>query len=329
LVGHSLPSDVRNGIFDEMNAFNCLVILGPTASGKTKMAARLASEIPAEIISADSRQVYRYLTIGTGKDLSEYVVDGKQIPYHLIDIVNAEEQFFLHDFIAALEKAFLAVQSVKKIPIICGGTGLYLDVLQKTFELTQIPENDALRESLALKTVQELQKLIANYPSVLTAQVDLHSHKRLIRGIEIAEYSLTTGTRPELRPSRYQPFYIGIQTDTESRREKIKIRLQQRLKEGLIEEVEALLHKGFRHERLQRLGLEYKFISLYLQGELTRSDFETRLTTAIQQFAKRQMTWFRKMEKEGCHIHWMPADTDTSALIQLIQKETNLITPTD
>lgn len=329
LVGFFLSLVLSSGTFTEMSEFNCLVIVGPTASGKTKLAVRLASEIPAEIISADSRQVYRGLDIGTGKDLSEYTSNGKTIPYHLIDIAAPEEQFYLHEFVAALEKTFNTIRAAGKIPIICGGTGLYLDALQNNFELTQIPENPALRNSLSICSLADLQNKIATYPADLTAQVDVLSHKRLIRGIEIAEYCQQHAFKPSRRPTPYHPFYIGLKTDTESRRAKIKARLHQRIKEGLIEETQSLLNTGLSHERLQKLGLEYKFISLYLLNKLTRSEFEQQLETAIQQYAKRQMTWFRKMERSGCKIHWVDADSSASELLGLIEKNTDLLIQKD
>jgi tRNA dimethylallyltransferase len=308
-----------------MSPNNCLVVLGPTASGKTKMAASLALKLDAEIISADSRQVYRQLNIGTGKDLNEYHFDEKIVPVHLIDLANPEEQFYLHDFIVALQRAFTDIRARTKIPIICGGTGLYLDALEKNFELTQIPENEILRRELATLSSTELNERLSAYPTELTYQVDLHSTKRLIRGIEIAEHLCQHGLRPKKFVSPYSPFYIGITNDRVTRRAKIEARLQQRFSEGLIEEVEQLLAGGLSNERLQRLGLEYKFLALYLSGKITRTELEQQLVTAIQQFAKRQMTWFRKMERSGIKIHWVHSECETEQLIALIKNESSLL----
>ncbi len=308
-----------------MSPNNCLVVLGPTASGKTKMAASLALELDAEIISADSRQVYRQLNIGTGKDLAEYRFHEKTVPVHLLDLADPEEQFYLHDFIAALQRAFIAICERTKIPIICGGTGLYLDALEKNFELTQIPENESLRRELATLSSTELRARLSAYSSEHTSQVDLHSAKRLIRGIEIAEHLCQHGLRPKKFVSPYHPLYIGIASDRDTRCAKIEARLRQRFSEGLIEEAEQLLAGGLSNERLQRLGLEYKFLSLYLSGKITRNELEQQLLTAIQQFAKRQMTWFRKMERSGIKIHWVPAEYKTEQLIELIKKESSLL----
>lgn len=321
MVVASLGFDDKIFTFVQMNPFNCLAILGPTASGKTKLAVNLAFLTDGEVISADSRQVYRQLDIGSGKDLEEYKIGNKLIPYHLINVANPEDQFFLHDFVAGLQQAFLAITARKKLPIICGGTGLYLDALQHNFELTQIPENQNLRAILTLLSHGDLLKKLKSYPAEHTQQVDLKSSKRLIRGIEIAEYKQQHPFQPPSSISLYQPFYIGTQSEVQLTREKIKTRLLHRLSQGLIEEVEHLLAIGLSHERLQRFGLEYKFISRYLCGELTRDELEIQLTTAIQQFAKRQMTWFRKMERSGIHIHWLPASTEMADVLALIRKE--------
>lgn len=295
------------------------MVLGPTASGKTHFACQLATLLNGEIISADSRQVYKGLNIGTGKDLEEYVVDEKKIGYHLIDIIEAKEQFYLHDFVAALKNAFDEVRSKNKLPIICGGTGLYLDALRKDFSLTQIKENHALRAELENLSKEDLLERLKNYPEDLTRQVDKDSKKRIIRGIEIAsflEQHPTTVIKTELP---YRPYYIGINPDIEVRKQKIAERLIKRIKEGLIEEVQTLLNKGISHERLQFFGLEYKFVSLYIQGQLSKEELILQLQTAIFQFAKRQMTWFRKMEKEGVEIHWVESDIEPISLAETLK----------
>lgn len=294
---------------------NCLVILGPTASGKTQLACNLAYHLSGEIISADSRQVYKHLNIGTGKDLNEYVINGHKINHHLIDIIEPQEQFYLHDFIRELKLAFDKITTQNKLPIICGGTGLYLDTLRKDFSFTQIKENKSLRNKLEEISKEDLIKKIKSYNNKESQNVDLNSKKRLIRAIEIAEHLKNTGTKLEPTTLPYQPHYIGIRSEVEKRRNLIYDRLISRLNNGLIEEVESLLANGITHERLQFLGLEYKFISLYLQNKLSKEELILQLSTSINQFAKRQMTWFRKMEKEGVKIHWIDKGTHIETLI--------------
>jgi len=293
-----------------MKPYNCLVVLGPTASGKTRLACQLAGLLNGEIISADSRQVYRRLDIGTGKDLEEYAINGKHIPYHLIDVIEPGGQFYLHQFIDGMRQAFDSIRTKQHLPIICGGTGLYLDTLRKDFSLTQIKENAALRQKLDLLSKEELLERISTYPKEYTAQIDLSSKKRMIRGIEIAEHFSETGTEIKSTELPYKPYYLGIDPGIDARRQRISERLNKRLNEGLIEEVQHLLDTGITHERLQLFGLEYKFVSHYLQQRITREELFTQLQTAIFQFAKRQMTWFRKMEKEGVGIHWINSEFD-------------------
>lgn len=301
--------------------YNCIVVLGPTASGKTRLACQLAYELNGEIISADSRQVYKGLNIGAGKDLQEYVINGKTIPYHLIDIVEPGEQFYLHQFAEELGKAFNAIGLRGNVPIICGGTGLYLDALRKDFSFTQIKEDHELRGQLELLSKEELIERIKKYPADLIQQVDLNSNKRIIRGIEIAEHLSKTQTPPQKKELPYRPYYLGIKTDTELRKKRISERLIKRVDEGLLKEVQGLLQQGMSHERLEFLGLEYKFVSWYLQNNISKEDMLTKLQTAIFQFAKRQMTWFRKMEKEGVKIHWTEAETDLSVLVGEIKSQ--------
>lgn len=302
-----------------MKAYNCIVILGPTASGKTHLACELAYVLNGEIISADSRQVYKNLDIGTGKDLEEYLVKGQQIPYHLIDVAEPSAQFYLHEFTEKLKQAFVEILSKNKLPIICGGTGLYLDALKKDFSFTQIKENEVLRKELELKTKEKLLERLESYPAEFTKQVDRNSKKRIIRGIEIAEHFSKKGNQLSKADLPYKPYYIGINTDVEERRKRISERLRQRLDEGLITEVEMLLASGISHERLNLFGLEYKFVSSYLKKEITKEELFTRLQTAIFQFAKRQMTWFRKMEKEGVEIHWVERQVELTKLLDKLK----------
>lgn len=298
-----------------MPVYNSIVVLGPTASGKTRLACQLAAQLNGEIISADSRQVYKRLNTGTGKDLEEYEVNGKKIRYHLIDVIDPSEQFYLHQFIGGLRTAFDAIRTAGRLPIICGGTGLYLDALRKDFSLTQIAEDPELREKMELRSKEDLLEQLKNYPEEITKHVDLHSKKRIIRGIEVAEHFLKTGTMPGRQDLPYTPYYIGIKTDTENRKKLIADRLKKRIGAGLIEETQGLLDSGLTQERLLFFGLEYKFTALYLQGVINKEELTEQLQTAIFQFAKRQMTWFRKMEKEGVLIHWIEKDSSLSELV--------------
>ncbi len=295
---------------------NCLVILGPTASGKTKLACQLAYHLSGEIIGADSRQVYKHLNIGTGKDTEEYEVNGKKINYHLIDIAEPSEQFYLHNFVRELKIAFDKIISKNKLAIICGGTGLYLDALQKDFSFTQIKENETLRKELDNFSKEELQKKLKVYKNEKLNIVDLDSKKRLIRAIEIAEHLKNNKTELIKTELPYKPYYIGIKISVEERKESIYKRLILRLNNGLIEEVEGLLRSGVTHERLRFLGLEYKFVSNYLQNKISKDELILQLSTAINQFSKRQMTWFRKMEKEGVEINWVDRNADVKNVLE-------------
>ncbi len=298
---------------------NCLVILGPTASGKTQLACELAYHLNGEIISADSRQVYKHLNIGTGKDLEEYNVNGKKINYHLIDIIEPGEQFYLHDFVRELKISFDKISSQNKLPIICGGTGLYLDALHKDFSFTQIKENETLRKELETFSKEELQKHLAGYKNEKLKDVDLASKKRLMRAIEIAEYLKHNKTELKNVDLPYKPYHIGINLSNEKRKELTYKRLISRLDNGLIEEAENLLKNGMTHERLQFLGLEYKFLSFFLQNKISREELILHLSTAINQFSKRQMTWFRKIEKEGIKINWIDKGTEIKEILKALE----------
>jgi tRNA dimethylallyltransferase len=291
-----------------VNKYNCIIVLGPTASGKTRFACKIAHALNGEVISADSRQVYRHLNIGTGKDLHEFIVNGQKIDHHLIDICEPGEQFYLHQFIEVLENAFNAISLKSKAPIICGGTGLYLDALRKDFSYTKIKEDPGLRAELEDFSKEQLQAILKKFPVELTKHVDLNSKKRLIRAIEIAGFLQKHPGEIKAKEIPYRPCYIGVNVDAEERKKLISERLINRIDAGLIEEVESLLNHGITHERLAFLGLEYKFVSLYLQNKIAKEELIEQLRSAIFQFAKRQMTWFRKMEKEGVKINWMKKD---------------------
>ena len=285
--------------------YNLVTILGPTATGKTQLATALAARIDGEIISADSRQIYRGMDIGTGKDLGEYVVDGKPIPYHLIDIVDAGYKYNVFEYQRDFLKAFESVNQRGHLPILCGGTGLYIEAVLNGYKLLAVPDNQLLREQLATKTLDELTSILRGYKT-LHNQTDVDTVKRAIRAIEIEEYYQTheeeTVEYPELNS-----LIIGVGIDREVRREKITKRLKARLNEGMIDEVKKLLASGVQPDDLIYYGLEYKFVTNYLLGKLTFDELFTQLEIAIHQFAKRQMTWFRGMERRGFTIYWLDA----------------------
>ncbi|MDD3431739.1 MAG: tRNA (adenosine(37)-N6)-dimethylallyltransferase MiaA [Bacteroidales bacterium] len=287
---------------------NLLVILGPTASGKTKFAVGMARELNAEIISADSRQVYRGMDIGTGKDLSEYTLsDGQTIPYHLIDICPAGSRYNLFEYQRDFARAWQDISSRNKLPILCGGSGLYIEAVLKGYTLPAVPENPALRASLQGKSLAELSSILAGYKNLHNTS-DTDTPKRALRAIEIAEY---LAVHPEIESDlpALQPYIIGLEVERQERRRRISQRLQSRLDQGMIEEVRALLESGIEPESLIYYGLEYKFLTLHVLGKLSYDEMYRQLETAIHQFAKRQMTWFRGMERRGLRIHWIKPET--------------------
>lgn len=304
-----------------MNNYELITIIGPTASGKTAFAAALAARLDTEIISGDSRQVYRSMDIGTGKDLADYMVDGKQIPYHLIDISNPGDKYNVFEYQHDFHKAFEEIRKKGKLPILCGGTGMYIESVLRGFKLLDVPQNPALRESLKGKSLAELEQILASY-KVLHNKTDVDSAQRAIRAIEIEEFYKTEA--PDKR--EYAPInslIIGVDIDRDLRREKISKRLRARLDEGMVDEVRAILATGVKPEDLIYYGLEYKFLTLYIIGQLTYDEMVSQLEIAIHQFAKRQMTWFRGMERRGLHIHWLdatlPTDEKINNVLALIQ----------
>ena len=288
-----------------MNNYELITILGPTASGKTALAAALAARLDTEIISADSRQLYRGMDIGTGKDLADYVVDGKSIPYHLIDICDPGYKYNVFEYQHDFFRVFTSLRDRGLVPILCGGTGLYIEAVLKGYKLLDVPPNPALRERLREKSLPELEILLASY-KVLHNKTDVDSVQRAIRAIEIEEFYRTQA--PDVR--EYVPLnslLVGVAIDRELRREKISKRLRARLDEGMVDEVRRILSNGVAPEDLIYYGLEYKFLTLYIIGKLTYEEMVSQLEIAIHQFAKRQMTWFRGMERRGCTIHWLDA----------------------
>ena len=304
-----------------------ITILGPTASGKTPVAARLAAEIGGEVISADSRQVYRRMDIGTGKDLADYMVDGRQIPYHLIDIREPGTKYNLFEYQQDFLDAYEDIRSRGVVPILCGGTGLYIEAVLKGYHLSPVPQNQALRDSLEGRSLVELTQMLtelkAKTGSNMHNTTDVDSCQRAIRAIEIETYNIEHPTpRRELPP--VDSIIIGIDIDRELRRERITRRLKTRLEEGMVEEVKALLDEGIPADDLIYYGLEYKFVTEYLTGKITYDEMFTRLEIAIHQFAKRQMTWFRGMERRGFKIHWidatLPMEDKISQILEIYNK---------
>ena len=285
--------------------YDLVTILGPTASGKTTLAAALAYRLNAEIISGDSRQVYRRMDLGTGKDLADYVVDGKRIPYHLIDIVEPGYKYNVFEFQRDFLQAYDEIRQRGVLPILCGGTGMYIESVLKGYKLLPVPENQELRASLADKSLDELTTILAGYKK-LHNSTDVDTVKRAIRAIEIEEYYRQQPVSAREFPA-INSLVIGVDIDRDLRRAKITRRLKQRLDEGMVDEVRALLDAGIPAEDLIYYGLEYKYLTLYAVGQLTYDEMFHQLEIAIHQFAKRQMTWFRGMERRGFNIHWIDA----------------------
>lgn len=304
--------------------YDLITILGPTASGKTPLAAALADKLGTEIISGDSRQVYRRMDLGTGKDLVDYVVDGRPVPYHLIDIVEPGYKYNVFEYQRDFLKAYEDIKARGKMPVLCGGTGMYIESVLKGYRLLPVPENPELRASLEGKSLEELTRILEGYKK-LHNSTDVDTAKRAIRAIEIEEYY-------KQQPLEYREFpslnslIIGVDIDRELRREKITRRLKQRLDEGMVDEVKSLLAEGIPAENLIYYGLEYKFLTQYAIGELTYEEMFHQLEIAIHQFAKRQMTWFRGMERRGFNIHWLDA---TLPMEEKVEQIINLINTKD
>lgn len=303
--------------------FDLITILGPTASGKTPLAAALAARLRTEIISGDSRQVYRRMDLGTGKDLADYVVDGYRVPYHLIDIAEPGYKYNVFEFQRDFLKAYEDMRSRGLLPVLCGGTGMYLESVLKGYRLLPVPENPELREKLAGKSLEELTAILASYKK-LHNTTDVDTEKRAIRAIEIEEYYLHQPVEAREFPD-IRSLIIGVDIDRDLRREKISRRLKQRLDEGMVDEVRALIDGGIHPDDLIYYGLEYKYLTLYVTGQMTYDEMYHQLEIAIHQFAKRQMTWFRGMERRGFTIHWIdatrPMEEKVNEIIGLLNKD--------
>ena len=277
-----------------MPDYELITILGPTASGKTPFATALAAELNTEIISADSRQIYRGMDLGTGKDLADYTINDREIPYHLIDIVEPGYKYNVFEYQRDFLKAYETIKQKGCLPVLCGGTGMYLESVLKGYRLMPVPENPELRTRLAYKSLETLTRILQQYKT-LHNSTDVDTVKRAIRAIEIEEYYAKHPIAEREFP-QLNSLIIGVDIDRDLRREKISRRLRQRLDEGMVDEVKQLLAQGIKAEDLIYYGLEYKFLTLYAIGKLTYEEMFTQLETAIHQFAKRQMTWFRGME---------------------------------
>lgn len=298
--------------------FNLISVVGPTASGKTALAVRLAAELGGEVISADSRQIYRGMDIGTGKDLGEYSWKGRKVPCHLIDIVEAGAKYNVFEYQNDFLKVWEDCRQREVFPVLCGGSGLYVEAVLKGYKLLAVPVDEELRASLAGLSLPELAQRLAGYKK-LHNTTDVDTVKRAIRAIEIEEYYLTHPYEeknfPELRP-----LIVGVDVSREVRRERITARLHARLREGMVEEVKRLLDSGIKPEDLIYYGLEYKYLTLYLTGELRYEEMVEKLNVAIHQFAKRQMTWFRKMERDGFNIRWLDASLDLDEKVAKVKE---------
>ena len=303
--------------------YDLITILGPTASGKTDLAAHLAYDLQTEIISADSRQVYRGMDLGTGKDLEDYVVKGKQIPYHLIDICDAGFKYNLFMYQQDFLNVYQDMVGRNLLPILCGGTGLYIESVLKGYRMIPVPENPELRASLEGKPLDELARILSGYKT-LHNTTDVDTPKRAIRAIEIGEYYRTHPVQEREFPEIH-PLIIGVNIDRELRREKITNRLKQRLDHGMLDEIRMLLDSGVHPDDLIYYGLEYKYLTLYVIGKLSYEEMFSQLEIAIHQFAKRQMTWFRGMERRGFLIHWieatLPMEEKVARIKELLNQE--------
>jgi tRNA dimethylallyltransferase len=297
-------------------AKNLIVILGPTASGKTHLAAKLAYDLHGEIISADSRQVYKNMDIGTGKDLNQYIINDRRIPYHLIDIVAPESEFNLFEFQNRFYKIFSDLLEKEILPVLVGGTGLYMESVLTGYDMPHAPMDQELRKDLNIKSKDELQKMLLALKPQLHNKTDLEDSERLIRAIEIER---ARSAKDQTQKPDINAVVFGIRWERSTLRQRITVRLKERLEQGMIEEVIKLHTAGLTWTKLESFGLEYRFISQYLQRIITFDEMTNKLNTAIHQFAKRQETWFRRMEKKGIIINWLQSN-DYSLLKESVIK---------
>lgn len=301
-----------------MSKYDLITIIGPTASGKTGFACQLAYTLDTEIISGDSRQVYRQMDIGTGKDLADYAVAGRPIPYHLIDICDAGYKYNIYEYQHDFQRVYTDISDQGKLPILCGGSGLYIESALKGYNLVNVPENKELREKYKSYTLRQLEDILASY-KLLHNKTDIDTAQRAIRAIEIEEYKKSNPLEQN-EFSALNSLIIGIDINRDIRRERISKRLKDRLKEGMIEEIKGILDQGVTPDDLIYYGLEYKFITLYILGQLSYEEMFAQLEIAIHQFAKRQMTWFRGMERRGLKIHWIDGERPLDKRIESVTK---------
>ena len=301
-----------------MEPYNLLTVLGPTACGKTTLAVALADRLHSGVISADSRQVYRSMDLGTGKDLAEYFVNGHHVPYYLIDIVDAGYKYNVFEYQRDFLKVYDLLRADGRMPVLCGGTGMYLESVLRGYRLVEVPENKELRESLAGKSLEELTVMLKSYKQ-LHNTTDVDTCKRAIRAIEIEEYYRTSGANVREFP-KINSLTIGLDVSRELRRERITRRLHERLSQGMVDEVRAILASGVKPEDLIYYGLEYKYLTLYVIGELSYKEMVAQLEIAIHQFAKRQMTYFRGLERRGVSSHWIDAMLPTEEKVDCIER---------
>ena len=299
----------------EQKSYDLITVLGPTASGKTRFAVQLADRLGAEIISGDSRQVYRRMDLGTGKDLDDYRIGARSVPYHLIDIVEPGTKYNVFEYQRDFLEAYNDIHRRGRKAVLCGGTGLYIESVLRAYRLSPVPQNPELRERLADKSLEELTALLATYKS-LHNTTDVDTAQRAIRAIEIEEYYRQTPL--DRRPfPKIESLTLGVDVSREVRRERISQRLRKRLDEGMCGEVERLLAEGIKPEDLIYYGLEYKYVTLYVTGQITFDEMAQQLEIAIHQFAKRQMTWFRGMERRGTPILWIRLGEDFDETLRL------------
>jgi tRNA dimethylallyltransferase len=296
------------------------VVTGPTASGKTSLAAQLASRLNGEIISADSRQVYRGMDLATGKDREDYLVEGNAIRCHLIDIADAGYEYSVFEFVRDFKAAWLDIKSRGKTPLLCGGSGMYIESVLKGYDLVRVPSNPIIREQLGTKPVEKLIAILKSYKSLHNI-TDTTDRNRLLRAIEIQEFCRANPSAGSSLPN-FSPVIIGILFERETLRKRITDRLKRRLEHGMEHEIKELLQRGLTPGQLKFYGLEYRYLTQYITREITYDEMFRLLNIAISQFAKRQMTWFRKMEREGFKIHWIDGNLNPE---QLVEKSLQII----
>ncbi len=308
---------MNKNVIAELNTiYDLLVVTGPTASGKTALAAAISYNLGGEIISADSRQVYRGMNLGTGKDYDDYLVNGVQIPCHLIDIADPGYKFNVFEYQREFIKVYSDLKKRNIFPVVCGGSGMYADSIITGYRMLEVPADSGLRFELEKKSIEELKNILLTFKN-LHNKTDIDTRKRVIRAIEIEYFTRNKGKQISDFPI-IKPLVVGVTFERDTRRKRISDRLRQRLDSGMVEEVKQLIDKGINTETLIYYGLEYKFITLYLTGEISYEEMVRDLEIAIHQFAKRQMTWFRGMEKRGIRIHWIDGELPMEEKVRIV-----------